>query len=842
MNNLEIEIEELLQKNSNELEISKLIKSNLQQYLSSLHETFTQNQGKDFLLNHTKVIDSFINIIFKYTLRRLFGEHIPLFHSLPIALVALGSYAREELCAYSDIDLMIVYQKSEDYDIKSIIQMILHVAWDSGLNIGHRTHEINDLFDASNEDITIKTAMIESRFLYGSKHLFTQIQNELEKIRKYKKKEFIAKKIEAYEKRKIRYPFTMEPNLKDGVGGFRDANTLFWIAHVFIGIKKLNDLVPKYLSDKEFREFKIALEFLFRVRFALHLSAGKRQDVLNLDFIPSVASKLGLYDTKTKSAQVQLASKTLESLWTLKTTSKIFITRLTSSLFFDKKNISKLRNSHLKDGFYLCDGVLFTTFRKKPLSLKDVLKTILKLDDKPMKYDISVINWLKQTKIPEYNSEEIYELLKRVFQKTYLNQILYASYKANLLHHLIKPFHHVINLPQFDGYHSYPVDIHSLKTLWFLENIDDIFIKALYDDICENGKVMLRLVCLLHDAAKGKNTDHSKLGAKIFKTYATKLGLNHEQINMGVLLIKYHTLMSNTANREDIYNEKTIFSFVSKIKSEQALRVLYILTYCDIKAVSKNAYSKFNAKLLRELYELSLKAYGQNSLIDEATKRLKKEEILIKNSDFKNLSSKLQKKILSSVSNLMFFKYSAQKIVELGLWADKTEDFLYKIENDSNLTLHIIKNIDFNLSYLLSKLVFFDLAEMDIFKLFGNTKYFKIDFNKKADELEIPYIKSLIVDSFKLDKKTTIKKPIILKDEITFDCNHSKSLAKMSLNIKDQAGLMSYVILVFDKYKIDIASAKIQTIKKRARNMFLLEKDDSLCDNAKKAIEIFYKK
>jgi [protein-PII] uridylyltransferase len=760
---------------------------------------------------------------------------------LPITLVALGSYGREELCVYSDIDLMIVYKDIKGYNITPIIQTMLHLAWDAGLKLGHRTHEVKDLFNASNEDITIKTAMMESRFLCGSKYLFTEIQNELEKIRKYNKKEFIAEKIKAYQKRKEKYPLTMQPNIKDGVGGFRDANTLFWIAHVLIGIKKLNDLVPKYLSEEEFREFRSALEFLFRLRSALHLSAGKKQDVLNLDFIPNVADKLGFRDTKAKSAQIQVASKTLESLWILKITCQIFIKRLTNPLFFDRENIKKLMSSRLSNNFYLYNGTLFTSFRKKPLVLKNVLKLILKLDDKPMKFDISVIHWLKQTKIPEHNSHEIYELFKKLFQKEHFNQIIYAFYKANLLHHLIKPLSHTINLPQFDGYHSYPVDIHSIKTLKFLENIDDVFVKALYDDICENGKVMLRLVCLLHDVGKGRSSDHSKLGAKIFRSYATKLGLNNEQIEMGTLLIKYHTIMSNTASREDIYNEKTILSFVSKIKSPQALKLLYILTYCDVNAVSVNVYSKFNAKLLRELYDLSLEAFEQNTLIDETTRRLKKEEALLKNSDFKNLQTKLQKKIISSVSNLMFFKYSPSQIVKLGLWADETKEFSYKIENDENLSLHVIRNIDFNISYLLAKLVIFDLAEMDIFKLFGNTKYFKIDFNKKADESELFYIESLIVDSFAKDKKATIKKPIILKNEIGFDCNHSKSLAKVDFNIKDQAGLMSYVISIFDEYKIDIASAKIQTIKNRARNMFLIEKDTNLCDNIKKVIEIFYK-
>ncbi|MDR2081278.1 MAG: HD domain-containing protein [Campylobacteraceae bacterium] len=840
MKDLEFEIEEYIQGQRSDFEISKLIKNHIKEYLGSLDEFFSQNQGKDFLVKHAKQIDRLITLIYKYALRQFFKEYVPLQNTLPITLTALGSYGREELCVYSDIDLMIVYKKCDGYNIEPIIKSILHLAWDSGMKISHRTHEVEELFHASNEDNTIKTAMLEARFICGSKYLWTQIQRELLYIRKYEQKEFIRQKLEAYKERGIKFPLNMEPNIKDGVGGLRDANTLFWIAHVMAGIGRLNDLVPKYLNDEEFREFRSSLEFLFRVRSALHLSAGKKQDILNIDMIPGVAEKLGYKDTKTKRAEVQITQRTLQSLWILKVTSQIFIKRLVSPVFFDSNNIHVLKKLRTKDSFYIYNNTLYASFHRKKASLKEVLKTILKLDDMPMKYDVSVINWLKKSALPPHNSKEIYMLFRQFFERKYLNQILYAFYKANLLHHLIKPMAHTVNLPQFDGYHIYPVDIHSLKTLYFLENIDDAFIKALYDDICENGKMMLRLAVLLHDVGKGKNADHSKLGAKIFKAYAQKLNFSEEQINMGELLIRHHTLMSNTANREDIYSEKTILSFVSKLRSLRALQLLYVLTYCDLNAVSFKAYSRFNANLLRELYELSAGSFGQNELIDETARRLKKEEILQKNDEFAALLPSLKRKILSSSSNLLFFKYPPHKIVELAKWAHNTKEFSYNIENDNHLCIHVVKNINFNVGFLLGKLVVFDLVQMDIFKLFDNVKFFKIEFNKRADDCELFYIESLIRESFLMDKKARIKKPVILKGEIKLDCVHSKSLAKITLNAKDQQGLMAYIISLFDEYGIDIASAKIQTIKQRARNLFLIEKDDKVCDNAKKVIELLY--
>ncbi|MDR0408061.1 MAG: nucleotidyltransferase, partial [Campylobacteraceae bacterium] len=205
-----------------------------------------------------------------------------------------------------------------------------------------------------------------------------------------------------------------------------------------------------------------------------------------------------------------------------------------------------------------------------------------------------------------------------------------------------------------------------------------------------------------------------------------------------------------------------------------------------------------------------------------------------------DISAILKRKILSSPSNLLFFKYPPHKIVELAKQAQNVKDFSFDIENDNHLCIHVLKNIDFNVGFLLGKLVVFDLVQMDIFKLFDNIKFFKIEFSKKAENSELLRIQSLIKESFSEGKKAQIKKPIILKGEINLDCNHSKSLAKITLNAKDQSGLMAYIISLFDEYKIDIASAKIQTIKHRARNLFLIEKDDKVCDNAKKVIELLY--
>jgi len=151
---------------------------------------FEKNQGKDFLVLHTKRLDSVMSLMYKTVLRRLFGHYIPMRSSIPIALVALGSYGREQLCVHSDIDLLIVYEDVEGYNTKLIIEKLFYLALDSGLKLGHRVHETNDLFRAANEDLTIRTALMESRLIIGSPFTWQETQRQLTRIRLHNKKDF----------------------------------------------------------------------------------------------------------------------------------------------------------------------------------------------------------------------------------------------------------------------------------------------------------------------------------------------------------------------------------------------------------------------------------------------------------------------------------------------------------------------------------------------------------------------------------------------------------------------------------------------------------------------------
>jgi len=283
-----LQIEDLIEKNGSDFELSKLFKAFIREYKTSLGELFKKNQGKDFLVRHTKQLDSIITLMYKTTLRRIFGNYLPMRSSIPVAIVALGSYGREQLCVHSDIDLLIVYEKVDGFKSELIIEKFFYLALDAGLKLGHRVHEVSDLFAASKEDITIRTSLMEARFITGSTLTWHETGKELSKIRLYNQKEFILEKITEAQARRKKYPTSMQPNIKESVGGLRDSNFIFWIAHTIYGVTTLKELEGELFSDEEYKEYRISLELLFRARSALHLITNKQEDRLLLEFIPGV--------------------------------------------------------------------------------------------------------------------------------------------------------------------------------------------------------------------------------------------------------------------------------------------------------------------------------------------------------------------------------------------------------------------------------------------------------------------------------------------------------------------------------------------------------------------------
>ena len=832
---IKLQIEDVIENNGSDFELSKLFKEYIKEYKTSLPELFKSNQGKDFLVKHTKKLDSIISLMYQTILRRTFGNYLPMRNSIPISIVALGSYGREQLCVYSDIDLLIVYEDIEGYNSKMIIEKLFYLALDAGLNLGHRVHEVSDLFNASCEDITIRTSLMEARFITGSNFTWHGCQRELNKIRLYKQKEFILEKIEEAQARRKKYPTSMQPNIKESVGGLRDSHLLFWVAQTIYGVNSLKDLSGELFSEEGYREYRIALELLFRIRSALHLISEKQEDTLQMQYMPEAAKMLGF-----KNEQ-KLVSKILEAQWRINNFTQIFVKKMVRPFIEDKTFVTKFRHNRIQKGIYLLEGRVYASFNIDTLSINELLKILVDLEDKFYHFDAGLLSQFTYTQISHPLKSTTYDLLKKLMKKENIYSFLKLFYDAGILHELFPNFKKVLHLPQFDGYHNYPVDIHSIKCVEALENIQDPLIKDLFNELNEDEKLLLKSVVLFHDTGKGRKQDHSDVGAKLITPFLKKIGLDEELIQRAILLVKHHILMSNVAFKQNIHNEKTLYKFMSNIVDEKNLKLLFILTYADINGVGGDVYNSFNARLLHDLYSNALEVSQNSGRITDAKKRLIIEKRVKNLNEFKEMPRTLQKKTLSIDSNLFFFKHTPRDIVKIAQKAKKTTDYQYSTHNDQSLIIEIYRKVPINIGYLLSTLSHLDVGSMEIFTLFDDIKYFKIEFKKNVYGAELMDVEDIIDAAFDMEKSVQNKQIDIKRDEVTIDCDHSLAYAEININTKNQIGLLAYVMDIFEKLGINIVSAKIHSTKYKVRDSFLMSKQNNICNNVEKIYELLTK-
>lgn len=829
--NLPLEIEDVIENNGSDFELSKLFKQYIKEYKESLPGLFEQNQGKDFLVKHTKKLDSIIELMYKIVLRRIFGNYLPMRSSIPIAVVALGSYGREQLSVHSDIDLLIVYEDISGFNSELIIEKLFYLALDAGMKLGHRVHEVNDLFQASTEDITIKTSLMEARFIVGSPFTWHETQRELNKIQHFEQKEFIIAKIEEAQARRKKHPSSMQPNLKESVGGLRDSHLLFWIAKTIFGVNNIKDLTGTLFTESEYREYRIALELLFRARSALHLITGKQEDRLLLEHIPQVSVSLGFKDQK------RMATKVLEAQWRINNFTQIFAKKMVRSLLVETDNISKFRHNRIQKGIYVLDDRLYASFHLKPLSINELLELLVSLPDKDYKYDSGLLNQFTYTKISHPLKNTTYALIKKLLQKKHIYYFLKLIYDAGVLHELFSSFRKVMHMPQFDGYHTYPVDIHSIKCVEALENIQEPFIKNLYENLNSEEQLLLKVVVLFHDTGKGRKQNHCEVGAKLVTQFAKHIKLSSELIARAITLTKHHILMSGVAFKENIYNEKTLYKFMSKVEDITNLNLLYILTYADINGVGGDTYNSFNSKLLYDLYVSALEIAQNSNRITDAKKRLIIEKRVRNLEEFEELPRVLAKKILTVESNLFFFKHSPQDIIAIAKKAKETQEYSFTTKTQNSLTIEIYRKIPLNLGFLLASLSHLDVASMEIFTLFDDVKYFKIDFIKNVAGNELVEVEDIIEAAFNMQRTVKLQDIKIKRDEIAIDCDHSLTHAEITILTSNKLGLLAYVMDCFEKLNINIVSAKIHSSKYKVRDSFLMNKQNDICSN----VEDIYK-
>ena len=535
-------------------------------------------------------------------------------------LVAMGGYGRRELAPYSDIDVMILTQGNQSLLAEALSKGVFHHLWDLGFQVGHSVRSIAECLEIGETDLPACTSLMESRFLGGSATVFQEFQKKFtRRILKRPAKRFIAEKIEERQREYDKFGgtvFLLEPNIKKSKGGLRDIHLIQWIGQARFGAGTIQELSNRgIVALQDYQVLQEAQEFLWRVRGFLHFEANRAQDILTFDDQMRLAKIYGLSDLPNLLAVEQFMQQYFQHTMKLHDRCLRFLEQTREYSWLER--MRRRWPQSLVEGKFRIEDNRLTIPSDKLHSVLENPVWLLRLfeisHDRAVSVDSKILNELSQylNTIPneQFHTEEVSRLFRGILNRPgRIGQTLEAMHQGSLLEKLVPAFARVRGLMQFNQYHKYTVDEHSLLAVKETERLqeDQGIIGEVYRQI--KDKDILHLAVLLHDLGKGRPGDHSKIGQEIAHKMADRLELSQQDREVLAYLVFHHLVMSHTAFRRDLNDPKTILTFARKMKTVEVLQKMFILTVADISAVGPEVMTKWKESLLGELYSRTFEA------------------------------------------------------------------------------------------------------------------------------------------------------------------------------------------------------------------------------------------
>jgi [protein-PII] uridylyltransferase len=537
------------------------------------------------------------------------------------AIVAQGGYGRGELNPHSDIDLLFLHRGKVQPFFESIAKKLLYTLWDCGLQVGHATRSISDCVRLAESDMRIRTALLDARYLCGNYSLYGEFDRVLEgKLLKKGIARFVREKEAESRTRHASYGgsvYLLEPEVKEGQGGLRDIQTALWIARARLKVKELDGLSRNgVVSAADVAQLKESQEFLLRVRNELHFRTGKHQDQLTFEHQEKVSQALGFQgEGSLRAVEVFMRQYYLHAAQ-ISRLSALVVHRVTDC---DKPRFADnlVFGRTLREGIRISRGHINVT---KPEILDHHPENLISIFDDAQKYQCRLGHETRE--LLRQRCEAIDEEFRRAepVNEAFFNilrwregvyETLLEMHRSGVLGALIPEFGRLLCMALHDAYHIYTVDEHSLKLIMEIEKLKTGDHKAalpLLTQIAREAEKieLLYLGMMFHDIGKGFGGGHSEIGAKMVRPIARRMRLNADDGAMVEFLVRHHLLMTHTAFRRDLEDEKTIFEFAKTMGSVNNLKMLYLLTFADVKAVGPEVWNPWKASLLGELYVKAL--------------------------------------------------------------------------------------------------------------------------------------------------------------------------------------------------------------------------------------------
>lgn len=567
------------------------------------------------------LIDQILRVAFDFTTQRLYPVNNPT-AAERIALLGVGGYGRGEMAPYSDVDIMFLTPWKQTGWVEQVIESMLYTLWDLGLKVGHSSRSLDDMVRMAKSDLTVRTALLESRFIWGDEALYDEGAVRFRRdVVTGTDKAFVADKLAERNERHQRMGdsrYVVEPNVKEGKGALRDLHALFWIGKYVHRADSVAGLVDAgLLTAEELSQFQRAENFLWAVRCHLHMIAGRAEERLTFDYQREIAERMHYANRPGRSAVERFMQYYFLQAKTVGDLTGVFLAHLDEQFARPGRRFTLAaipRRPRKLNGFRLVRGRLTLPaddfFAKDPVRLVEMfaLADLHGLELHPSavraaRRDARLID-ARIRRDPRANALFLGVLSSPRDPET----VLRWMNEAGVFGRFVPDFGRVVAQTQFDMYHHYTVDEHTIRAIGLLAKIESGALKADHPIATSLTRQIvsrrtLYVAVLLHDIAKGRGGDHSVLGAEIARHLCPRLGLSEAETETVAWLVRQHLLMSATAFKRDLSDFKTILDFAEAVQSPERLKLLLMLTIVDIRAVGPGVWNGWKRQLLAELYD-----------------------------------------------------------------------------------------------------------------------------------------------------------------------------------------------------------------------------------------------
>lgn len=787
-----------------------------------------------------------------------------------LTLIAVGGYGRREMFPLSDLDILILSETSLTQDIQDKINQLVNLLWDCKLQLGIAVRTLTECLDIGRQELSVATNMFESRFLVGNKALWQNLMSQLYQPDFWHIAQFYQAKIEEQQTRYARYnntSYNLEPDLKHSPGGLRDLHLLSWIMLRQYGIFSLEKMQEKgILFDEEYQELQQAQHTLFRMRFALHLQLKRYDNRLRFDRQLQLSEQLGYVGEGNQPVEAMMKTF-FQSTQSISQLSQLLLNSFRDEHFLHLQKTAE--KQPLDPHFYLHNNEIYChnprLFLTQPQVILDLFFHLTQQQNAevmPKTLRQLRLALQKLTHPLSYYPEARQRFIQILQQPNCIKRAIVPMHQLGVLSAYIPQWQGIEGLMQFDLFHLYTVDEHTVRVMLKLESFLDQINAEKHPLCCQlmptfDKPEFLYLAALFHDIAKGRDGDHAQEGAKDMRQFAELHNFNSEEIEYMAWLVEQHLTMSITAQRRDIHDPNIVETFAKIVKNPTALQALTCLTVADICATNENLWNSWKQALFQQLYGFTLDKLDQQGSPCNQPKALAEQHRQQALKMLAEQGDKHQEKLLAdfwkTCPESYFIRNTPTQLVwhathipsqslPLVLVSNQyaraaTEIFIH-CHDQAQLFARIAQTLSIKKISIHDAQIITSEAGLVLDSFIVTEQNGQPLSDERSRQIQQALVKILnsTQSVFKLAKKPIKHKSFQQrKTQIRFLANSQPNQTAFELFTLDREGLLAQISEIFNQLKLNLVNAKITTIGERVEDFFVVttQTSQALSDDEK---------